>query len=187
MDGRWACGAAPAGRPGSTADSNSRPRLRPAGATTLPQAGRRDRPGRLHGRHAGRKAARCDDAGPATSASLSCHCDRDVARRRWERQRALMTAAGRAWRAAHTLRRQAGAARPEKGRACEPSRAWSHCHATGTFPCLSQRLLVPKTVSHHATWEYSWISPPRRSRRITRVGHVESIAGGRSARPSGGV
>lgn len=41
------------------------------------------------------------------------------------------------------------------------------------------RVLVPKTVSHHATWEYSRISPLSRWRRITRAGYAESVAGGR--------
>jgi hypothetical protein len=30
-------------------------------------------------------------------------------------------------------------------------------------------LWVPEILSPYATWEYSWISPPRRSRRKTRV------------------
>jgi hypothetical protein len=31
------------------------------------------------------------------------------------------------------------------------------------------RLWVPKTCPPHATWAYSWTSPPRRSRRATRT------------------
>ena len=45
------------------------------------------------------------------------------------------------------------------------------------------RLWVPNTVSLHATWEYSWIRPPSRSCRKTRV--LVPAAGG-SRRPAGG-
>jgi len=31
------------------------------------------------------------------------------------------------------------------------------------------RLWVPKTVSPYATWAYSWIRPPNRSRHSTRI------------------
>jgi len=31
------------------------------------------------------------------------------------------------------------------------------------------RLWVPEILSPHATWEYSWIRPPSRSRRRTRT------------------
>jgi hypothetical protein len=44
-------------------------------------------------------------------------------------------------------------------------------------------LWVPETVSPQATCAYSWIRPPSRSRRRTRM--VEPSVGGR-ARPSGG-
>ena len=45
------------------------------------------------------------------------------------------------------------------------------------------RVWVPETMSPHATWAYSWIRPPRRSRRRTRTPFVS--AGG-WARPAGG-
>jgi hypothetical protein len=45
------------------------------------------------------------------------------------------------------------------------------------------RLWVPKTMSPHATWAYSWIRPLSRSRRSTRI-LVRS--GGGSVRPAGG-
>ena len=44
-------------------------------------------------------------------------------------------------------------------------------------------LRVPITLSPYATWEYSWIRPPSRSRRRTRI--PVTSAGG-SARPAGG-
>ena len=44
-------------------------------------------------------------------------------------------------------------------------------------------LWVPNTVSPHATWEYSWIRPPSRSRRRTRI--LAPAAGG-PWRPAGG-
>ena len=44
-------------------------------------------------------------------------------------------------------------------------------------------LEVPNTVSPHATWEYSWIRPPSRSRRRTRI--LAPAAGG-LWRPAGG-
>jgi hypothetical protein len=46
------------------------------------------------------------------------------------------------------------------------------------------RLWVPETVSPYATWEYSWIRPPSRSRRRTRT--FAPDAGGRG-RPEGGL
>jgi transcriptional regulator with XRE-family HTH domain len=45
-------------------------------------------------------------------------------------------------------------------------------------------LWVPKTLSPYATWEYSWIRPPSRSRRRTRTSAPD--AGGRG-RPAGGL
>jgi len=47
----------------------------------------------------------------------------------------------------------------------------------------AEHLWVPKTLSPHATWAYSWIRPPSRSRRSTRI--FAPIAGGRE-RPAGG-
>jgi len=44
-------------------------------------------------------------------------------------------------------------------------------------------LSVPKLLSPHATWEYSWIRPPSRSRRRTRL--LVTLTGG-CARPTGG-
>ena len=44
-------------------------------------------------------------------------------------------------------------------------------------------LWVPNTVSPHATWEYSWIRPPSRSCRRTRI--LVPTAG-RSWCPAGG-
>jgi hypothetical protein len=43
-------------------------------------------------------------------------------------------------------------------------------------------LWVPKTRSRHATWEYSWIRPPSRSRRRTRTS--DPIVGGPRSRSS---
>jgi putative transposase len=43
---------------------------------------------------------------------------------------------------------------------------------------------VPKTMSPHATWAYSWIRPPGRSRRSTRT---HALSAGGSVRPAGGL
>jgi putative transposase len=48
---------------------------------------------------------------------------------------------------------------------------------------FGERLWVPKTMSPHATWAYSWIRPPSRSRRRTRT--AVAWAGG-PVRPAGG-
>jgi hypothetical protein len=48
---------------------------------------------------------------------------------------------------------------------------------------IGDTLLVPKTVSPYATCVYSWMSPPRRSRRRTRTLPPASD----SALPSGGA
>jgi hypothetical protein len=45
------------------------------------------------------------------------------------------------------------------------------------------RVWVPNIVSPHATWAYSWIRPPSRSRRRTRI--LAPAAGG-PWRPAGG-
>jgi len=45
------------------------------------------------------------------------------------------------------------------------------------------RVWVPITLSPHATWAYSWIKPPSRSRRSTRI--FVPAAGG-CERPAGG-
>ncbi len=44
-------------------------------------------------------------------------------------------------------------------------------------------LWVPKTMSPHATWAYSWIRLPSRSRRSTRT---HALSAGESVRPAGG-
>ena len=49
---------------------------------------------------------------------------------------------------------------------------------------LAGTLWVPETPSPHATWVYSWIRPPSRSRRRTRT--LLRRAGGCS-RPDGGL
>jgi len=43
------------------------------------------------------------------------------------------------------------------------------CLVTADDGTVEPRLWVPKTVSPHATWAYSWIKPPSRSRRRTRA------------------
>ena len=48
---------------------------------------------------------------------------------------------------------------------------------------INEYLWVPKTLSPYATWAYSWIRPPSRSRRSTRI--FVPIAGG-CERPAGG-
>ncbi len=45
-------------------------------------------------------------------------------------------------------------------------------------------LWVPKSCPHHATWAYSWISPPSRSRRATRT---MATGAGNATTPSGGA
>ena len=47
-----------------------------------------------------------------------------------------------------------------------------HCHGIN----CARIQWVPNTVSPHATWEYSWIRPPSRSRRKTRI--LAPAAGG---------
>jgi hypothetical protein len=53
----------------------------------------------------------------------------------------------------------------------------------GGFAAGYSIVWVPETVSPHATCVYSWIRPPSRSRRRTRI--LVTSAGG-CARPAGG-
>jgi hypothetical protein len=66
--------------------------------------------------------------------------------------------------------------------------AFSHHGILTAAPLRQERgrgnLWVPNILSPHATWAYSWIRPPSRSRRKTRA--FSLIAGGRS-RPAGGL